>query len=299
MDYLDKIKLAKRAKIDQDLFRHYYVSRNLKWFERNPTIFFHFKFSQVERFDNVAFILEKLSFITNKLYFLYVLRSEKDSVGSLLSTANSNNWETLDINHFLTIARTGSINHVNCIPIHYKYALLYDDMHMNIDLKEKKSPVYSWETQAISCIDPLYQGYRNYLLTKDKKLGMYYRVANSLMYFRRSGKSVRPEDKVININIALETLLLDKQESNKRARMLERIWAVLKGKIKKRTNLSNIEAVISDRNDIIHNGHPSSEKINYIDVYQTYCRLILFLSTEITTIDAGLPNYLSNFYARF
>ncbi len=298
-DYLEQIKFPKRKKLDLDLFRHYYVSRNLKWFERNPLIFFHFKFSQVERYDNVAFILEKMSFITNKLYFLYTLRSEKDKVGSLFSTTNSNNWETLDINHFLTISRTGANNQINCIPVHYKYSLLYEDMHMKIDLKAKKKAVYQWEAKAISCIDLLYDGYRNYLLTKDKKYGMYYRIASSLSYFRRSVKSVRREDKVININIAFETLLLDKQETQKRAKMLERIWKVLKGKINKKTNLKNIENAIEDRNLIIHNGLPASIDVDFIDVYRTYCRLILFLSDNISSISATQPNYLTQFYSTY
>lgn len=298
-DYLDKIKFPKKKKIDLDLFRHYYVSRNLKWFERNPLIFFHFKFSQVERYDNVAFILEKMSFITNKLYFLFVLRSEKDRVGSLFSTTNTNNWETLDIKHFLTISRTGANNHINCIPVHYKYSLLYEDMHMKIDLKVKKKGVYKWEARAVSSIDTLYEGYRNYLITKDKKYGMYYRIASSLNYFRRSIKSIRKEDKVININIAFETLLLDKHETQKRSKMLQRVWAVLKGKITKKTNLTNLDNAIEDRNLIIHNGLPASVDVDFADVYRTYCRLILFLNDNIATIDATQPNYLTQFYSRY
>jgi hypothetical protein len=170
---------------------------------------------------------------------------------------------------------------------------------MKIDLKAKKKAVYQWEARAISCIDPLYNGYRNYLLLKDKKYGMYYRIASSLNYFRRSVKSVRPEDKVININIAFETLLLDKQETQKRVKMLERIWKVLKGKINKKVNLKNIDDCIEDRNLIIHNGLPASIDVDLIDVYRTYCRLILFLSDNISNIDATQPNYLTQFYSSY
>jgi hypothetical protein len=240
-----------------------------------------------------------MSFITNKLYFLFVLRSEKDRVGSLFSTTNTNNWETLDIKHFLTISRTGANNHINCIPVHYKYSLLYEDMHMKIDLKVKKKGVYKWEARAVSSIDTLYEGYRNYLITKDKKYGMYYRIASSLNYFRRSIKSVRKEDKVININIAFETLLLDKHETQKRTKMLQRVWAVLKGKITKKTNLTNLDNAIEDRNLIIHNGLPATVDVDFADVYRTYCRLILFLNDNIATIDSTQPNYLTQFYSRF
>jgi hypothetical protein len=170
---------------------------------------------------------------------------------------------------------------------------------MNIDLKAKKRAVYHWEAKAISSIDKLYEGYRNYLLTKDKRYGMYYRIANSLSYFRRSVKAIRKEDKVININISFETLLLDKQESQKRTKMLQRIWGVLKGEINKRTNLKNINNVIEDRNLIIHNGLPASVDVDFIDVYRTYCRLILFLSDNIGKIDATQSNYLTQFYSQY
>ncbi len=298
-DYLEQIKFPKRKKLDLDLFRHYYVSRGLKWFEKNPLMFFNFKFSQVERYDNVAFILEKMSFITNKLYFLFALRSEKDRVGSLFSTANTNNWETLDINHFLTITGTGNGGQINCIPVHYKYSLLYDDMHLKIDLKAKKKAIYKWEARAIASIDSLYAGYRNYLITKEKKFAIYYRIAGSLNYFRRSIKAVRKEDKIININIAFETLLLDKHESQKRLKMLQRVWAVLKGKIKKGTNLKNFENAIEDRNLIIHNGMPATIDVDFADLNRTYCRLILFLSDNMVKMDSTLPNYLTQFYGQF
>lgn len=294
--YLEDVNFPTSAKIDYSTFEHYYRSRHLKWFDNNPLLFLNFRFSQYDRFDNVRFIMEKINFTTNKLYFLYALRSERDRVGSLFSTKTTNNWETLDIKHFLTVTSNNRIGVINCIPIHYKYSMIYENMHMNIDLKPRKKSLHLWEQEAINSIDALYEGYLRFLVTKNKIYAIYYRIANSLGYFRRSVKAVNKEDKAININIAFETLLLDMHEPNKRQKMLSRIWQALKGKINKRDNLKNLEEAISERNDVVHAGLPASGSPDYEDVYRTYCRLILFLRDNIKSIDSTRPEYLSDFY---
>ena len=294
--YLNDIKLFNRKKLDEGLFRHFYESRSLKWFERNPVMLMHFKFSQQERFDNTRFILEKINFVTNKLYFLSVLTNVEDAKGALFSTRNTNNWETLDIKHFLTVTSSGVRSTLNCIPVHHSSFLIGEKMHMNIDLLIRKKAISHWEKKAIDSIENLYKGYMIYKLDGNSSHAKYYRIAGSLDYFRRSVKSINKEDKIININIALESLLLDKHESNKKVKMLERLWAALKGKINKNENHKNIEDIISERNNIIHNGLPFTGDVAFNDVYKTYCRLILFLHDNISSIDSTKNNYLTLFY---
>lgn len=295
-EYLGEINFSKVKSLDYSLFKHYYVSRNLKWFDRNPVMYFDFKFTQFERFDNVAFILEKMSFITNKLYFISVLRSSNIDEGRMFSSKNSNNWQTLDINHFLTITSNGKKGNINCIPIHYKYSLLYDEMHLNIDLLEKKTRNSKWEKEAINCIDKLYYGYRDFLITKDRQYRIFYKVANSLKYFRRSVKSINLEDRAININIAFETLLLD-NEGQKKEKILERTWKALKGKITKKKNIKNLSLIIDERNSIIHSGQSSDLNIDYDDVFKVFCRLVLVLSLDIERIDSAQDNCMSLYFA--
>lgn len=296
LSYLDDIKLPNRKKLDIDLFRHFYQSRGLKWFERNPIMLLHFKFSQQERYDNLRFIIQRINFITNKLYFLSALGNIDDKTGSAFSTRNTNNRETLDIKHFLTVTTSKAYSTLNCIPVHFSDFMIYEKMHMNIDLLLKRKSIHHWEKNAIECIDDLHRGYMHYILTEDKKYSIYYRLSSSLDYFRRSVKSINKEDKIININIAFESLLLDKQEGNKKNKMLDRLWKAMKGKIKKHSNLKNIEDAISERNEIIHNGHPAKNQIEFADIYRTYCRFILFLHDNISKFDSTKDNYLTKFY---
>ncbi|MFM2306229.1 MAG: hypothetical protein RLZZ367_898 [Bacteroidota bacterium] len=297
LSYLDDIKLPNRKKLDIDLFKHYHVSRGLKWFENNPVMVLHFKFSQQERYDNLRFIMQKINFITNKLYFLSALANIDDKTGAAFSTRNTNNWETLDIKHFLTITTAKSSSTLNCIPVHFSDFMIYEKMHMNIDLLLKRHSIAHWERNAVDSIDNLYRGFLNYRLTNDPKYSIYYRISNSLDYFRKSIKSINKEDKIININIAFESLLLDRQEGNKKEKMLERLWKCLKGKVTKNENIKNIEEVISERNEIIHNGLPTRADIKYNDIYRTYCKFILYIHDNINQFDSKKQNYLTTFYS--
>lgn len=228
--YIDDIKLPNRRKLDDDLFNHFYKLRSLKWLERNPFMIMHFKFSQKERFDNVRFIPEKIEFITYKLYFVYALSniSSNFDEGSLFSTKITNNWETLDIKHFITISTRKGNADINCLPVHFVNLWVFDIIHMNIELNHIAQKRNKWFKEAINCIDKIYFGYLEYRLNKEDKYLKYYRIGNSLKYFRRSIKSLSYEDRIINLNTAFEVLLIDNFELNKKNKMIERLWKLLK-----------------------------------------------------------------------
>jgi hypothetical protein len=297
--YLDKIKIKYRSKLDYSLFEHYFKSRNLKWFQNNPLLIMHFKFSQTERYDNIRFVIEKINFVTTKLYFLSILANTEDRVGSLLSTSNTNNFETNDIYHFLTITTLKKSCTLNCVPIHFSQFEIYELMNMNIDLLIKAKAITHWEKNAIGAIEKLYTGFMAYMVNKKNEDLKFFRIANSLNYFRRSLKSRKIEDKIININIAYECLLLDEKKLPKRQTILDRVWLALKKNITKKVNIKNISDVIDERNKIVHAGLPVAGKCELGDVYKTYCRLILFYHNQIKNIDSTDTEYISNFFDNY
>lgn len=274
--------------------QHFYLSRNLKWLERNPLLLFSFNFSQLNPFENQAIILEKLAHITNKLYFVSVLRSEKSDLGKLFSTKMTNNWETLDLKHFLTI--NGFNQSMLCKPIHYKYDLLFNEMHLNIDLLAKTKKIVKWERDAIKCLDKIFEGNKNFLLTGDIKFNIYHKISNSLKYFRRSVKSVNDEDKIININIAIEALLLD-NEGDKVSKILDRLEKSLKYYRLKSDSLKQVDKVIKERNNIVHNAQYNNVKIDFIMIYRMYCKVVNFITDNILEIDNSKSNKMNLFFA--
>lgn len=297
IQYLKEIKFKNRKSLDQDLFRHFFQSRNLKWFKNNPLLLLNFNFSQFDKYDNLKFIIDRINFTTNKLFFLAALTKKKTSKkGTWYSTQRINNWETLDIKHFLTITPQKGGSTMNCLPMHNYNSMIFDKMYMNIDLLLSNKALKHWEGEAIASIDNLYLGYQNYQILKSKEYLKYNRISNSLNYFRNSIKTVRKEDRIISLNIAFETLLLDKMESPKGIKMISRTWKFLKKKINKKTNLNNLKLAILERNNIVHNGESYSGNVDIDDVNRTYCRLVLELNKKIDTIDSTKNNYMSKFY---
>lgn len=294
---IETIELFCRKTIKKDfnkeLLRHFYLSRNLKWLERNPLLIFSFHFSQLTPYENLVIILEKLSHITNQLYFLTVLRSENSEIGKLFSTKKMNNWETLDLKHFLTIS--GHNSNILCKPIHNKYDLLFNEMHLNIDILAKTKNVYKWEQDAINCLDKIYEGNKNYLLTKESKYLIHHKISNSLKYFRRSVKSVNLEDKIININIAIEALLLD-NEGDKVAKIFERLDKSLKYYRNKKAVFIQLDIIIKERNNIVHNALITNADIDFITVYRMYCKVVSYLSDNIAEFDCSKSNKMSLFF---
>ena len=294
VDIVDKFCQEKiKKKLDKAMFLHFYKSRSLKWLERNPLLIFSFNFSQINPFENLTIILEKLSHFTNQLYFLSVLRSDNSEIGKLFSTKQTNNWETLDLKHFLTI--NGFNNSILCKPIHYKYDLLFNEMHLNIDLLTKTKKVYKWEIDAINCLDKIYEGNKNYFLTKEIKYSIYHKINNSLKYFRRSVKAVNVEDKIININIAIEALLLD-NEGDKVAKIFERLNKSLKFYRNKTTLFDEVDKVIKERNNVIHNASLVLEKIDFAQIYRMYCKVVSFITENAGDVDCTKSNKMSLFF---
>ena len=257
---------------------------------------FHFKFSQEERFDNLHYILEKFKFITAKLYFISVLSENSDN-NSMLSTSITNNWETLNVRHFITISISKNRADVNCLPVHFGNLMVFDIIHMNIELDFPMKRGKKWMKDAISCMDKIYLGYLKYTIKKQTEDLKYYRLANSLKYFRRSIKSLQDEDKIINLNTAIEILLLDDFENKKKELILQRLWLIFKRKRQERKRDINIKFsdLILERNRIIHSGLPVSNKPDYKYLYKVYCKLILNFTKDLSMIDSTQNKYITNY----
>lgn len=298
LDYVDAICLPNRAKLDAQLFDHFRRSRDLKWMERNPLMMIHFRFSQYENWDNVLYILEKLAFVTTKLYFIQALSPVDPEDGRYFSTRNTNNFETLDIRHFLTIStRRGGIA-VNCLPVYVRRPWVFDYVHMNATISIKGKPDEPWFDDALRAIDTVHRGFVAFQLQQQKADLKYYRLASALKYFRRSVKAVAAEDRVINLNTAFEIMLLDHREMAKRHNILERTWRLFRSRTSLRRKIirERLGALINERNSIIHDGAPPAAELDYRFLFRLFCRLFLFMVDDLRRIDSTKPGYVSTYF---
>ncbi|PZO26737.1 MAG: hypothetical protein DCF13_13330 [Flavobacteriaceae bacterium] len=171
-------------------------------------------------------------------------------------------------------------------------------MHLNIDLLAKTKNIYKWERESIKYLDKISEGDKNYLITKESKFIVYHKVSNSLKYFRRSVKSVSKEDKIINYNIAIESLLLD-NEGKKREKIIERARKSIKYFRNKENHIKNLNNIVSQRNHIVHNAKMNDKGFDMILAYRLYCKIVSFIAKNIEDIEYDKPKKMELFYKKY
>src|SRR5690606_9199637 len=142
----------------------------------------------------------------------------------------------------------------------------------------------------------IFEGNKNYLLTGDINFNIYHKISNSLKFFRRSVKAVNEEDKIININIAIEALLLD-NEGDKVSKIFARLEKSLKYYRSRADSLEQVSKVIKERNNIVHNAQYDNIGIDFIIIYRMYCKVVNFITDNILEIDNSKSNKMNLFYA--
>ena len=296
--YLEDIHLPNRKSLDADLFDHFFRSRQLVWFERNPIMFINFRFSQWERFDNLRYILDKVSFLSIKLYFLASLVKHSDDARPFFSTGMVNNFETLDIHHFLTVTTSTQHSTVNCLPIHARRSMVFDFTNINVTLDLKGAVQRERIIHAFNTVERLHRGFAAYQIANKKRDTKFFRFAASLKQFRRSFQSVSDVDRVIFLQTAFESLLIDTMTSKKRDTMIKRTWLAMRGSGYRRHQIeSSLGSLVDDRNDIIHAGEPPTRTTDFGPLYELYCRLVLRLANDIRRIDSTQSEYMSKYFA--
>lgn len=299
--YLDAIKLPNRSKLDPETIRHYYRSRNMKWLEQNPILISKFRFSQWPLRDNVSVIREQITFVTTKIFFMKVLLDARSlTLGKYpaFSTRNVNNFETLDIRHFLTVASAKGAAEFLSIPIHARNTFIFDDTNLNFVLDMDAHRGFKWGKRVFTAVDTVRAGAIQFRATKTGEFAKYAMLSNSLRYFRRAVRSYNAEDRAVDLNTAFEIILLDKNDSNKRGRMLDRSWSALR-----RSRIATMKVLqqqlgdlISERNAVVHNGHRVTKSLDFTTLFHAYTRLFLKVVDDIQSIDSRTSEYMGSYF---
>lgn len=92
-----------------------------------------------------------------------------------------------------------------------------------------------------------------------------------------------------NINIAIEALLLD-NEPDKVAQIFNRLNKSLKYYREKKEALKQVNIVIKERNNIVHNAQYNSTGIDFIMIYRMYCKVVNFVADNALQIDSSKGN---------
>lgn len=283
--------------IDWGLLDHFERSRGLNWLKRNPIMFLFFNFSQIEKYENLQIIIERISLATIRIYAAWAITPLAKH--SSPSTRMVNNFETLDIHHFLTITNGKKRQAVNCIPFFEKQFSVFEDTNMNIDITIFKKNSRGWQTKVLPSIDMVFQEHIKYKLSNNLNSKVYERLWTALDYFRKSIKSYNSSEQVLLLQTAFEILFLDTRSMKKKTQIIERSWLLSRGKHQNKKSVlkKELETLIDARNNFVHAGITvTKNQLNLRYLYRFFCQCILYYTNCIPHSQELLQDNLTLYY---
>jgi hypothetical protein len=211
-------------------------------------------------YENQALLTIKLEIATSLIFMLSTLEPTPDS--ELLRSSSSsriNNFQTLDINHYLVLERTPGEGHelsARRIPMNVKRSELVNLCDLQIDINPEhwadKPPLLQRLTE---CLDEVGKGYTRSVMTKanDPTTRVYRKLFGALSFYRRSFHSqARRGEPAIFLATAFEMLLTDYFSRGVKDRLMRRY--ILAVGHEETTLSSLIGELYERRSETVHQG---------------------------------------------
>lgn len=268
-------------KVNKDSIEHYLRSRPLKWLLNNPIMIQKFRSYSGDYYANQRLITLKLEISLSFIYLTQslLINSELSNFESHFSTKSLNNWETYDINHYLLFSTQPgqkAYYETRCIPMNYEKTFLNEISQLNVEFYPNRVVKHHDYDLAIKIFNEFEKTYLKLFNSKSTgpKKRHFDQLYLSLKYFRKSFLSSHKSfDNVINLCIAFEVLLLDKNEKfKKREPILDKLDQTLKYRKSKKDMIESVDKLILSRNEIVHGGF--TDKSNNLEL----CRKAFSLS---------------------
>ena len=262
-----------------DILEHFMRSRSLHWFEKNPLLAFRIRSFHEFYYENQFVYILKLRLYSSMIMMLSALEnssytdktlkyrnSVSDDVMKHGSSAKINNWQTLDIKHYLTFETPiGAKKELSayCVPMNVSQLELAQLSDLNVQI----DPHYWTKTRAKSRLAKLYvtiseveQGYLYHVILGNKNT-VHTRVFRKLLIsidaFRRSfSAGIKHSEAVVFLAIAFESLLTDFYAHGVIDRLHRRVKLSLRGRDIRgiRRLQSSVVELYKCRGEIIHTG---------------------------------------------
>jgi len=250
------------GEIPQEMVEHWRRSRQAEWLERNPLIAVRVAEASGSYYGNEALLLTRLQAATVLVSMLASVQPRADPQHrSTLTTAVINNFETLDIHHYLVLspgrsAVTDAELGGRFVPISHVRSDLVDMSMLRMDL----DPAYWREhrdeaNRVAGAVGTVYRGYlrRGFDRSQDDAAARQSRRRfESTVFFQRSFTS-SPWRDIITLSTAFELLLHNPSVGNTSKLIRRALKAVSRGSEGMRY-LDAFDRVSKARNEIMHQG---------------------------------------------
>lgn len=268
IDFLGRVRegFGIHKPVDPELVRHWYRSR-AKWLERNPMLAIRMTTQRGSYYDTEALVLSRVRAATAQLAMVSTFQSSTvDRPSALFSSSRINNWETLDIHHYIVFAdnpgRSGTLNG-DCVPIHHGRGVGIVELS---DLSIEIDPAYRGSRKTIASIDAaigsVYRGHLEHMWPRrrDARTRTNARLFEALSFFLRSfhlgGASWSA---TVSLATAYEMLLTDSYSRGVSERLRRRLALVLRGVPGTRAYQAAFAGLYRARGNLVHAGSEAGE----------------------------------------
>jgi hypothetical protein len=249
-------------------------------------------------YENQFIIMVKLQLATALVQMLATLgqtdRTNRESRN--LSTARTNNFETLDFNHYMVFEATEGKPELNPLrtPMNVSRSDLVSLAEMNVDIDPsswsdpEKQPLLSQVQKGLRALE---DGYLSEWVLGEKtstRARVLRKVFLSISYFHKSFRSASNADEaVVSIAIAFETLLTDGyQRGGVKNRIARRVPLCLANEPDHAELLREVQKLMEYRGQVVHEG-TSEIPIDINAARRAYVRCFLAVMACLPNIKQG------------
>lgn len=235
-----------------------------RWLEINPLLVVKVQSFPGSYYENQFLLMTKLRSATTLLSMLATLQPTTLSSDRehLLSSSRINNFQTLDIKHYIVLYNAPSRRRElsgDLVPMHVQGPALAEVSDLGIELDPR---FWRHRRNAASgihaAIASVHSGYLKYSFgaKRDETRGRVYRkVFESMAYFRRSfQRSDEQWSSIISLAIAYEMLLTDNYSPGVTERIIRRVKLVLRSVPRVRSLVASVKDLYEARGGIVHSG---------------------------------------------
>lgn len=275
---------------------------HLAWATRNPLLALKLSSTTSSYFENQFVIMVKLQFATALVHMLAALgqTDRSDGEGRNLSTARTNNWQTLDINHYVVFETRSNGNELQVLrtPMNVSRSELaaLSEINVDVDPHDWSTPGKEGLLTAIrDALGVLEAGYiADWVLGEknSRKSHVLRKLFLSIGFFQRSFRSAANRDEaVVSLAIAFETLLTDGyQRGGVKARVARRVSLCVADHREHEALEIEVQRLMEYRGKVVHEGTSTiSLDLNAARRAYVYCLIRVIAGIGSIRQDSSQP----------
>jgi hypothetical protein len=262
LEWIERTRVAfnVRKRVDPELIRHWHRSR-APWLERNALLAIRMTTQRGSYYATERVVLSRIRAATAQLAMVAAFQNPSpDPASHLFSSSHINNWETLDIHHYMVFSdhpRQARTLAGDCVPIHGRGSPIVELSDLSIEI----DPTYRGARRTVASIEvavrDVYRGHLRHMWRRQRNVRTrtYDRLFEALAFFLRSFQGGgRGWSGTVSLATAFEMLLTDSYSSGVSRRLERRLKLVLRGTRGTVLYQEAFRAMYKARGDLVHAG---------------------------------------------